>query len=112
MTERPTLYAIAVCSKSRTAQGLLDERGVDYLLRDYLAEPLDGDELRGLLALLPGPAAALVRGWEDRPEASPDEVVAHLVDHPGDLQRPVLRSGDRAVIARPPELALDLLGLP
>ena len=40
-----------------------------------------------------------------------DAVVALLVDHPELMQRPVVRSGRRAVIARPPERAAEFLGL-
>ena len=37
-------------------------------------------------------------------------VVALLLEHPELMERPVVFVGDRAVIARPPEKVLDLLG--
>jgi arsenate reductase len=36
-------------------------------------------------------------------------VIDAMVDHPELLQRPVVVSGDRAVLARPPERVLELL---
>jgi arsenate reductase (glutaredoxin) len=40
-----------------------------------------------------------------------EAVVALLVKHPELMQRPVIVEGDKAVIARPPERLLALLGL-
>jgi arsenate reductase len=40
-----------------------------------------------------------------------EAVVALLMKHPELMQRPVIVKGDKAVIARPPERLLALLGL-
>lgn len=41
---------------------------------------------------------------------TPDsEVIRAMIEHPGLLQRPIVEVGDRAVIARPIEKALELL---
>jgi arsenate reductase-like glutaredoxin family protein len=42
-------------------------------------------------------------------DASADELLAAIAAHPILLERPILVVGDRAVVARPPERALDLL---
>lgn len=40
----------------------------------------------------------------------PDEtLIAHMVAHPGLMNRPIAVLGDRAVLARPPERVLELL---
>jgi arsenate reductase len=41
--------------------------------------------------------------------ADRDGVIAVLVAHPELMQRPVVVRGDRVVVARPPELVLELL---
>lgn len=44
---------------------------------------------------------------EDTPDA---EVLRALAEHPNLLQRPIVESGGKAVIARPAERALELFG--
>jgi arsenate reductase (glutaredoxin) len=43
-------------------------------------------------------------------ENTPDhDVIAAMAEHPDLLQRPIVEVGDRAVIARPAEKALELI---
>ena len=42
-------------------------------------------------------------------DESDDELIALMAEHPALLQRPIVEVGDRAVLARPPERALELL---
>jgi arsenate reductase len=43
-------------------------------------------------------------------ETPDDEVVRHIVENPAILQRPIVEVGDKAVLARPAEKALELIG--
>jgi arsenate reductase-like glutaredoxin family protein len=54
-----------------------------------------------------GDPAAMVRASLD--DTSAAAVVAHLVENPADMQRPIAVLDGRAVIGRPSELVLDLL---
>lgn len=98
------------CSKSRAALKLLEERGLAPRVRDYLSDPPEAAELQAMLAALGLPAVALLRPegkpLKDRPE---DEIVAAMASDPKLIERPVVRLGDRAVIARPPEAVAHLL---
>ena len=49
----------------------------------------------------------MVRVGLDSPTA--EDVVAHLVDNPADMQRPIAVLDGEAVIARPPERVFDIL---
>lgn len=111
-----TLYHNPRCSKSREALRLLEEAGYQPHVLEYLKTPLSYETLAELSDLVGG-ARQLIR--EQEPEYSElfladvtlDE--RHLLEaiqaHPRLLQRPIVVTADRAVIARPPELALSLL---
>lgn len=116
---RPTLYLNPSCSKSRAAEAELDRRGVAYTAVRYLDDPPDRATLTSLVARLDGPAADLVRvtdpaftalGVDPAGLSSADAVVDLLVAHPEVMQRPVIDTGRRAVIARSPEGITDALG--
>lgn len=106
------------CSKSRAALQLLQANGVAFAVRPYLEQPPTRDELRVLLAQLGIGARELLRSGEAEYEAlglaDPSLDDAALIDamtaHPRLIERPVFVHGQRAVIGRPPERVLALLG--
>ena len=97
------LWTNNACSKSRGAEALLRERGVAYERRDYLVDPPSREELARVMALLDDPATLA------RPGVTGD-LLDELSADPSKIERPVALLGDRAVVARPPEKVLDLLG--
>lgn len=42
-------------------------------------------------------------------ETPDDEIIKSIIANPGLLQRPIVEVGDKAVLARPVEIALDLI---
>lgn len=107
------VYEKRTCTTCRKLAALLAERGIDFERVEYHVEGLTEPELRDLIAKTGGSAADLLRMREDgaRELASADDdtVVAAMVERPELLQRPVVVNGDRAVLARPIERALDVL---
>lgn len=105
------------CSKSRAALALLQARGVEPQIRDYLGDPPDAAEIAGMLRRLALPARALLRAGEaayaalglDDASLGDDELVAAMAAHPCLIERPLFVAGERAVIGRPPERVLALL---
>jgi arsenate reductase len=104
------------CSKSRAAKSLLEERGARFELRLYLEDPLSRAELGELRRRLGRPALEWARRGEPAfstaglGEASDDAAVLDAIaEHPELLERPILVSGNRAVVGRPPEKVLELL---
>ena len=104
------------CSKSRGACTLLDEQEVGVTIRRYLDTPPSRAELERVLALLgTDDPRAMMRPGEARyrelglADAGRDELFDAMVAHPILIERPIVISGDRAVIARPPERLLELL---
>lgn len=108
------VYEKRTCTTCRKLAALLAERGVDFERVEFHVEGLDEPEIRGLLAKTGVPAADLLRlrepGARELAEsADEDAIVAAMVERPELLQRPVVVNGDRAVLARPIERALEIL---
>ena len=112
-----TVYEKPTCTTCRKLATLLQERGVDFDRVDYHVYPLPEEKIRELLGKAGISARDALRTREpvyeelglDRREASEDELVALMAEHPQLLQRPVVERGDRAVLARPVERVIELL---
>src|SRR5699024_10795494 len=110
------IYHNPRCSKSRQALNLLQEAGADLDIVEYLKTPLNADELAGLLRRLDMRGAELLRKGEAEYKAlglnagtTDADAIAAMVEHPILMERPVVVAGSRALVARPPERALELL---
>jgi arsenate reductase len=112
-----TVYEKPACSTCRKLRVLLSERGVDFESVDYHVTGVEEGELRGLLRKMGCGPREVLRVREplvkelglDRPEVGDDELIAQMAAHPALVQRPIVVNGERAVLARPIERALDLL---
>jgi arsenate reductase len=97
---------------------LLRAQGVEFDTVEYLKTPLHRTTLERIVAMLDVAPAELVRKDRRFEElalkaadfVTADAVVALLVKHPELMQRPIIVKGSKAVIARPPERMLPLLG--
>ena len=118
MADEIVVFHNPVCSNSRGSLALLGEHDIEPEVIEYLHQPPDRATLERILDAISDPPAALVRhdkrfvelglaegGFGDR-----ESVIGLLLEHPDLMQRPVVFVGDRAVIARPPEKLLELLG--
>ena len=111
-----SLYFNPRRSKCRTAQGLLAERGLDAHVIDYLEAPPTVPRTSGADGQLGiGDPRQMMRTGEDvyvalgLADVSGDALLEALAAHPVLLERPIVVRDGRAVIARPPELLLELL---
>ncbi len=112
-----TIFHNPRCSKSRGALEILQARGVDHEVVEYLDTPPTREQLTRFLALLEEPPAELVRrdkrfrelGLDESGYQSEEEVVDVLLKHPELMQRPIVIRGERAVIARPSDRVESLL---
>src|SRR5690625_6238311 len=101
-----TLYHNPRCSKSRQALALLQERGVEPDVVRYLENPLTAEALQTLLQQLDmGPRELLRTGEKIYKELnlreeglSEQALINAIAEHPILMERPVLVSGNRAVI--------------
>ncbi|BBF99224.1 MULTISPECIES: arsenate reductase (glutaredoxin) [Pseudonocardia] len=104
------------CSKSRATLALLQEHGVEPTVRRYLDDPPTRAELeRALVELGTEDPLALTRTGEPAfreqglKGADRETLLDALAAQPKLIERPLVRSGDRAVLGRPPENVLALL---
>ncbi len=112
-----TIYHNPRCSKSRQTLALLQSRGIEPNVVDYLKDPPSAAELKAILKTLGMRPHDLVRRGEARYAElglaecalSDDELIALMVANPVLIERPIVVSGKKAAIGRPPEKALEIL---
>ena len=112
-----TIYHNPRCSKSRQTQQLLEEEGIDPDVILYLETPPDKGTLSKLIDQLGISARELIRTGEDEykgmklsDKSLPDgALIDAMVTAPKLIQRPIVVSGGKAVLGRPPENVLDII---
>ena len=96
---------------------MLDEKAIPYRYREYTREPLTEGEIHEILRQLGIPARDLLRtrdpayaelGLSD--ETLADDLIRAMARHPTLVQRPIGRLRGKAVVGRPPERLLELVG--
>ena len=110
-----TIYHNPRCSKSRDALALLKENGIEPVVVEYLKQPPDKATLKAIVDKLGIKPEQLVRKGEDTFKQNfagkvltDDAWLDALVTNPILIERPIVVSGTRAIIGRPPENVLAL----
>ena len=115
------IYHNPRCGKSRATLALLQERGIEPSIIEYLSTPPDAKRLKHLLKLLgmkprelmrKGEAVYKERGLAD-PKLDDATLIAAMVKDPILIERPIVvvkdAKGERAALGRPPENILKIL---
>lgn len=105
------------CSKSRGTLELLQARGIEPEVVNYLDTPPSMDELQALLRMLGMTPRQLLRtGEADYKELGLDDaalgdeaILQAMVAHPKLIERPIVVANGKAAIGRPPEAILAIL---
>ncbi|MEO7935796.1 MAG: arsenate reductase (glutaredoxin) [Dokdonella sp.] len=105
------------CTKSRATLALLEARGIQPRIVDYLSEPPTAAELKEILGKLGVGARELMRKEEseyqglrlDAVDLDEDALIAAMRAHPRLIQRPIVLANGKAAVGRPPEAILDIL---
>jgi arsenate reductase len=116
MTRKITVYEKPTCTTCRNLATLFRENNIDFEKVNYYIDPLSDKKLKALIkktGLRPyevlrrkEPAFKELGLSEDAPD---DQVIKAMVENPDLLQRPIVEVGDKAVLARPVEKALELI---
>lgn len=104
------------CSKSRQTLALLQEKGMQPEIIEYLKDTPEKAELQQIISLLGISAHALLRSSEDEYKtldlsinSSESDIIAAMTKYPKLIQRPIFIYNNKATIGRPPENVLAIL---
>jgi arsenate reductase len=112
-----TIYHNPRCSKSRQTLALLQEKSIEPKVVEYLSDTPDAKTLDGILKKLEMEPRDLMRRKEtpykdlrlDDPKLSRDKLIAAMVANPILIERPIVVSGGKVALGRPPEAVLEIL---
>ncbi len=112
-----TIYHNPRCSKSRETLNLLKEHAIEPDVIEYLKEPPDAATLGRLLDMLGLEPRDLMRKKEKEykaldlanPDLSRDRLIEAMIEHPRLIERPIVVTGGKAALGRPPAQVLDIL---
>lgn len=112
-----TVWFIARCAICRRAQDVIEIGGASAAYRRILVDPPTRPELEAVMAMLGTTdsrhiARTTKNKWRDAglDDASDDEVLDALAANPIMIERPIVLRGRHALIARPPERVVEILG--
>ena len=111
------IYHNSRCSKSRGTLELLQARGIEPEVVNYLDTPPSAEELKTLLRLLGMTPRQLLRTGEAAydelgladPAVGDEAIVQAMVAHPKLIERPIVVVDGKAALGRPPEAVLAIL---
>jgi arsenate reductase (glutaredoxin) len=110
-----TIFHNPRCNTSRKTLALLRDKGIEPEIIEYLKTPYTVAQLKELLAQLKLPPKAIVRRKEaaaagvDPAKLSDDQLIAAMAKNPIIVERPIVVSGGKAALGRPPEAVLKVL---
>ena len=110
------IYHNPRCSKSRQTLHLLQEKGVQLEIVEYLKDLPSKTELKEVLTKLGlQPEQIIRKGETDFKEnykgksLTDDEWIDAMVKYPKLIERPIVVNGNKAALGRPPENVLELI---
>ena len=108
------MYHNPKCSKSRQTLALIQEKGVEPDIVEYLVNPPSTAELKDVLDMLGLEPCDIVRRKEAREEGIANDLdgaalIEAICKHPRALQRPIVVKDGKAAVGRPPENVLTIL---
>lgn len=112
-----TIYHNPRCSKSRQSLQLLKDKGMEPNIIEYLKNPLRKDELQKISNRLGLRPKDFVRKNENdfkendlgKDIENDKKMFEAMEAYPKIIERPIVTSGSKAVIGRPPENILKLM---
>lgn len=110
------IYHNPRCSKSRQTLALIEEKGAEVEIIEYLKDIPTKKELTAILKKLKLTPGQILRKGEPvfkekfkGKELSDDQWLDAMIEYPKLIERPIVIKDNKAVLGRPPENVLELL---
>lgn len=111
------IYHNPKCGTSRRTLGMIQDKGVDVTIIEYLKTPPSREELVGLLRDMEMEPRALIRKKGDlyqeldlaNPKWTDDELIDFMVEHPILIERPIVVTDKGTRLCRPAETVYEIL---
>lgn len=114
--KQTVIYFNPKCSKCRITLELLNEKGEEPEVVEYLQNIPSKSELKNILSLLDISADQLLRKKESayqqaklNDSSTEDEIINAMMEYPILIERPIVVHNGKAAIGRPPENILEIL---
>ena len=112
-----TIYHNPRCSKSRKTLELIQSKGIEPVIIEYLKDPPTRKKLVEILDMLNLEPRQLMRKNEtvykekelDDTSLGREQLVKAMVENPILIERPIIIANGKAVIGRPPENVLGII---
>tara|TARA_E500000178_G_scaffold345547_1_gene395601 strand:- start:370 stop:717 length:348 start_codon:yes stop_codon:yes gene_type:complete len=112
-----TIFHNPRCSKSRQTLSLIQEKNIDINIIEYLKTPPDISQLKQVLKQLGYEPRQLMRKSEQiykdldlgNENKTAEDLIIAMTQNPILIERPIVLSGEKAAIGRPPESVLNIL---
>lgn len=117
MSDAITIYHNPRCSKSRATLELLKSDDREPEVIEYLKTPPSKETLESILDMLGMEPRELMRKQEkeyaeaglDNPDLPRADLIAAMIRYPRLIERPIVVTGGKAIIGRPPESVMEIL---
>ncbi|MGB5238757.1 MAG: arsenate reductase (glutaredoxin) [Flavobacteriaceae bacterium] len=110
------IYHNPRCRKSREGLAILQDSGQVFQVVEYLKHIPNKETLAAIVKKLGIKPEQLVRKneaiWKEHykgRDLSESEILEAMAEHPKLIERPIVISGDQAVLGRPPELIAEFI---
>ncbi len=112
-----TIFHNPRCSKSRQTLSLIQEKNIDINIIEYLKTPPNISQLKQILKQLGYEPRQLMRKSEQiykdldlgNENKTAEDLIIAMTQNPILIERPIVLSGEKAAIGRPPESVLNIL---
>lgn len=112
-----TIYHNPRCTKSRQTLQLIEEKNIKPVIVEYLKTPPSKSELKHILTMLNLSPRDVLRKKEaeykehglDNMSLTDEQIIDLMIAHPRLIERPIVVSGNKAALGRPPENVLKII---